>query len=378
MSEPHAGLGLNSSEELADLYENAPFGYLSTSPAGTILRVNATFSGWIGVASDDLVGKRLRDLFTVPGRILYETNIAPLLRLQGRFEEVALDLVTAAGDKFPVLINATDRRSVDGEMVSLRIAMAPAKDRRSYERDLKSREAAAVVRLEREEETAVLREQFIAVLGHDLRNPLASIVAGARLLRREVHNDAGLKVIDLMETSVDRMAGLIDDVLDFARGRLGSGLTLNRQVGLLEPVLRHVIGELEVDRPSREIVCEYDVADPISFDPGRIGQLVSNLVANALTHGDPKMPVRLGAALRGEFLELWVANDGEPIPSKAMERLFQPFFRGEARASRNGLGLGLHIASEIAKAHGGVLSATSNATETRFVFIMPLHQPADY
>ena len=376
MSEPHAGLGLNSSEELADLYENAPFGYLSTSPAGTILRVNATFSGWIGVASDDLVGKRLRDLFTVPGRILYETNIAPLLRLQGRFEEVALDLVTAAGDKFPVLINATDRRSVDGEMVSLRIAMAPAKDRRSYERDLKSREAAAVVRLEREEETAVLREQFIAVLGHDLRNPLASIVAGARLLRREVHNDAGLKVIDLMETSVDRMAGLIDDVLDFARGRLGSGLTLNRQVGLLEPVLRHVIGELEVDRPSREIVCEYDVADPISFDPGRIGQLVSNLVANALTHGDPKMPVRLGAALRGEFLELWVANDGEPIPSKAMERLFQPFFRGEARASRNGLGLGLHIASEIAKAHGGVLSATSNATETRFVFIMPLHQPA--
>ena len=338
MSEPHSGPDFNSLEELADLYENAPFGYLSTSPAGTILKVNATFSRWIGEAPEYLIGNRLRDLLTVPGRILYETNIAPLLRLQGRFEEVALDLRTAAGDAFPVLVNATDCREVNGEILSVRIAMAPAKDRRSYERDLKSREAAATVRLEREEETAVLREQFIAVLGHDLRNPLASIVGAARLLRREVESDKGLKVIDLMEASVDRMAGLIDDVLDFARGRLGSGLTLHRTVGLLEPVLRQVVAELEAGHLSREIVCDYDVNEPISFDAGRIGQLVSNLVANALTHGDPKMPVQLGAALHGEFLELWVANAGDPIPAKAMEQPVPAVLprRGSCKSQRTG------------------------------------------
>ena len=374
MSETDVTAELFSAEELADLYEYAPFGYISVSPAGVILKVNATLTGWIGAAPHSLVGKRLRDLLTVPGRILYETNIAPLLRLQGRFEEVALDLVNGAGGVVPVLVNATDRRSPSGEIISVRIAMAPAKDRRSYERDLRTREAAAVVRLEREEETAVLREQFIAVLGHDLRNPLASIVGAARLLRREVNSDKGLKVIGLMETSVDRMAGLIDDVLDFARGRLGRGLTLNRTIGLIEPVLRQVIAELEAAHPSREIVCDYDVHEPVSFDEGRIGQLISNLVANALTHGDPKMPVRLGAKLRGEVIELWVANAGDPIPPQAMDHLFQPFFRGEARASRNGLGLGLYIASEIAKAHGGALAATSNDTETRFVFTMPLAQ----
>ena len=217
-----------------------------------------------------------------------------------------------------------------------------------------------------------MREQFIAVLGHDLRNPLASIVGAARLLKREVQSEKGLKVLSLMETSVDRMAGLIDDVMDFARGRLGSGIDLHRAVGLLEPVLRQVVEELETSQPSRTITCEIDVPEPVSFDAGRIGQLVSNLLANALTHGDPRSPVRLGAATRDQGLEIWVANAGAPIPPKAMERLFQPFFRGEVRASQNGLGLGLHIASEIAKAHGGTLSATSDETETRFTLAIPL------
>jgi signal transduction histidine kinase len=167
------------------------------------------------------------------------------------------------------------------------------------------------------------------------------------------------------------MAGLIDDVLDFARGQLGSGISLNRTVAPIEPVLRQVIAELEAAHPSREIAFEFNVPEPISFDAGRIAQLESNLLANALSYGDPRAPVRLGAGVRGQTLEVWVANAGTPIPPKAMERLFQPFFRGEVRASQNGLGLGLHIASEIAKAHGGQLSATSDQTETRFTLTIP-------
>ena len=361
-----------SGEDLEDLYENAPFGYLSTASDGTIVKVNATFAGWMRFAPETLIGRRLRDLLTTPGRIFYETNIAPALRLQGRFEEVALDLVTAAGDKLPVLVNATERRGAGGEVLSARVAVVRAKDRRSYERDLQAREAETRERLERERETSELREQFIAVLGHDLRNPLASIVGAARLLKREVQSEKGLKVLSLMETSVDRMAGLIDDVMDFTRGRLGSGIDLHRSVGLLEPVLRQVVDELETSQPSRTISCEIDVPDAISFDAGRIGQLVSNLLANALTHGDPRAPVRLGAVARDHVLEVWVANAGAPIPPKAMERLFQPFFRGEVRASQNGLGLGLHIAAEIARAHDGVLTATSDDAETRFTLTMPL------
>jgi sigma-B regulation protein RsbU (phosphoserine phosphatase) len=363
---------LPSDNDLQDLFENAPCGYVTIGPDGRIARANVTFSRWIGVCADDLIGKPLRDLLTVPGRIFYETNVVPLLRLQGGFEEVALDVVTAGGDKSPMLVNGRERRRADGGLLAVRFAFFRARDRRSYERDLQGREAVAVQRLQDEKATAYLREQFIAILGHDLRNPLASIVGAARLLRREVQSDKAVNVIRLMESSVDRMAGLIDDVMDFARGRLGSGIDLHRQVAALEPVLRQVVEELEASEPSRIIRCEFVLPEPISFDPGRIAQLVSNLLANALTHGDPKQPIDLRAAIGDGQLELWVANAGDPIPPGAMARLFQPFFRGEVRASQQGLGLGLHIASEIARAHGGVLEVRSDAVETRFTLRMPL------
>ena len=101
-----------------------------------------------------------------------------------------------------------------------------------------------------------------------------------------------------------------------------------------------------------------------------MAQLASNLLSNAVTHGSPDEPIRFNAETPGDRFVLWVANAGEPIPPEAMEQLFQPFFRAEARPSRQGLGLGLYIASEIARAHGGSLEVTSTEEETRFTFTM--------
>jgi sigma-B regulation protein RsbU (phosphoserine phosphatase) len=372
MSESPSGPASATTEGLDDLYNSAPFGDLSLGPDGRITRVNATLAAWVGFSAETLEGKRLRDLLSVPARIFYETSVAPVLKLQGRFEEVSLDLVTANGGKLPVLANAMEHRDGDGTVLSTRVGIMRARERRGYEQALQGRAADAVGKLTVEQEAAQLREQFIAVLGHDLRNPLASIVGAARLLRREGQNEKALKVLTMMEASVDRMAGLIDDVMDFARGRLGSGIGLHRTVADLEPVLHQVVEELEANHPSRDFIREFDLPNPISFDAGRIGQLVSNLLGNALTHGDPKAPVRLGAVARGNELEIWVANAGPAISEKAMTRLFQPFFRGEVRASQQGLGLGLHIASEIAKAHGGTLTVQSTADETRFTLRAPI------
>ena len=221
---------------------------------------------------------------------------------------------------------------------------------------------------------SALREQFIAVLGHDLRNPLASISGGVGLLRRETLSDRGAKILDMMHGSVVRMSGLIDNVLDFARGRLGGGVPLTRHARVaLEPILQQVVNELRIGAGPRTIETDFKLPEPVNCDPTRFGQMVSNLLANALTHGAPEEPVRIHAATNAEELELWVANSGEPIPPTTMERLFQPFFRGEVRPSLQGLGLGLHIASEIAKAHGGAIEAISTPEETRFTFRMPLH-----
>jgi sigma-B regulation protein RsbU (phosphoserine phosphatase) len=360
-----------SADDLGDPYESAPCGLLTLAPTGEIRSANATFARWIGLTAEALVARRMRDLLTLPGRIVYETNLAPLLRLQGGFEEIALDFVTGSGGKLPTLANAAVDTGPGGAARAIRMAVFRSPERRNYERSLQASEAAARQTLSDERDTAQLREQFIAVLGHDLRNPLASIVGAARLLRREPLSEKSLRVIELMEASVDRMAGLIDDVMDFARGRLGSGIDIAPQQVLLEPVLRHIVEELEASQPSRVIDIEVEAPNPVWLDPGRVGQLVSNLLGNALTHGDPKSPVRLRATVSEGMLELWVANEGEPIPDAALPRLFQPFFRGEVRPSKQGLGLGLHIASEIARAHRGDLGVTSDPTETRFTLRMP-------
>lgn len=222
-----------------------------------------------------------------------------------------------------------------------------------------------------EHKASELREQFIAVLGHDLRNPLTAIASGLTLLRKTPLNDRALMLADMMRASALRMEALIDNIMDLARGRLGGGLTLNRAPEPLEPVLQEVIGELVVAMPERVVVTDFALGEPINCDRGRIAQLFSNLLGNALTHGSTNRPVRVRAVSGAEGFELSVANEGEAILPSDLPRLFQPFQRGANRPSREGLGLGLYIAHEIATAHGGTLDVASTPEETRFTFRMP-------
>jgi signal transduction histidine kinase len=224
-------------------------------------------------------------------------------------------------------------------------------------------------------QSAELRDQFIAVLGHDLRNPLASIDAGARMLRKSPIDARGSTVLDLMQNSVVRMAGLITNVLDFARGRLGGGLAVEQKVDPdFAAALDQVVDELRIAWPDRQILMDVDLSEPVRADTARIAQLFSNLLANALTHGAPDRPVRVRVANEGGQLTLSVANAGAPIPEAVRGKLFQPFSRGTGVGAPQGLGLGLYISAEITRAHGGELDMASDANETRFTFRMP--QPA--
>jgi sigma-B regulation protein RsbU (phosphoserine phosphatase) len=366
-------------DEYKDLFENAPCGYLTIGSDGRITKVNATLTAWTGFESDKFIGRRLHQFLNMAGRIYYETHIAPLLRMQGFFNEFALDFETAAGERLPVIANAAERRDADGAPLLTALVVIKATDRRRYERQLVDSRSELQKGLANERETAELREQFIAVLGHDLRNPLAAISAGARILQRSgaLQQHKELRVLDMINTTVTRMSDLIDNVLDFARGRLGGGITLSRDANRpLEPVLEQVVDELRTASSRRVIETSFEITEPVNCDRTRIGQLVSNLIGNALTHGAPDQPVRVGAKTERGELTLWVANAGEPIPSAAMEKLFEPFFRGDVRDSGQGLGLGLHIASQIAQAHGGRIDVTSTQDETRFIFTMPLTSTA--
>ena len=168
------------------------------------------------------------------------------------------------------------------------------------------------------------------------------------------------------------MGGLIDNVLDFTRGQLGGGLSLQVETTTdLPATLDQVVAELRTVWPDRLIETSFAIAAPVRCDRARVGQLFSNLLGNALAHGDRTAPVSVRAHADARGFELSVGNHGEPIPAAMLERLFQPFVRASARPGQQGLGLGLYIASEIARAHGGTLSVSSSPEETRFTFRMP-------
>ena len=227
--------------------------------------------------------------------------------------------------------------------------------------------------LAEERRSSALREEFIAVLGHDLRNPLTGIHGGMQLLKKMKLDEKPARIVDMIYGSAERMARLIENVMDFARGRLGGGLSLNRDdLESVEPILRQVVEELLIGAPGRVVEAHFDIAGPVNCDRRRIAQLASNLLGNALLYGAPDRPVIFSAKARNGWFEIFVANAGDPIPAHVLKTIFEPFHRGELSHGREGLGLGLYISHEIATSHGGRLEVTSTAHETRFTFRMPM------
>ncbi|WP_161490380.1 GAF domain-containing sensor histidine kinase [Stenotrophomonas maltophilia] len=204
------------------------------------------------------------------------------------------------------------------------------------------------------------REEFIGVLAHDLRNPVQAIRAGVDLLSLGALSDSQQKVLGHINESADRIAELIDVTLDFTRGRLGSGIALKLEPwsdlsGILAMACR------EAMRPYPQRTCEVDLQLPLTFlcDAARLCQLLANLVINAAVHGTADQPIRVRGRSDGAGIEISVANQGV-IPAAQLAQMFEPFARPQERRLDAGLGLGLYIASQIAKAHGGTLSVTSS------------------
>lgn len=233
---------------------------------------------------------------------------------------------------------------------------------------------AAGQKLERQQEIASLREEFIGILGHDLRNPIASTRMSAEILMKIAQDDMSRRHAAMIKATSYRMDKLIGNMLDFARGRLGEGIILEKQLqnGDLIKLLEQEIQELQVNSPEREIKVDFHLDREVNCDRERIAQLLSNLLNNADSHGNKDHPIFVEAGTAGEQFFLSVTNSGEVIPDEALKHLFEPFYREKNVPSKNGLGLGLYISSEIAKAHDGTLSVSSTEDQTRFILEMPL------
>lgn len=232
---------------------------------------------------------------------------------------------------------------------------------------------AKTIELANATETGIIRDQFIAVLGHDLRSPLSAIRMSADMLEAKLPGGREQKLATAIRQSSQRMSNLIEDVLDFSRGKLGGGIPVKRiLVDSLGDIFIGVINEIIASHPHVKITQEVVISPGIFCDAGRMGQLLSNLLSNAVTHGSRDHPIEVLASMQENHIVLSVLNQGPEIPDTLLPLLFQPFTRSAGGGRGEGLGLGLYIASQIVTGHNGTLSVTSTPEAgTRFVARFP-------
>lgn len=219
------------------------------------------------------------------------------------------------------------------------------------------------------ERTKQSTDLFIGVLGHDIRNPLSTIAISMEVLARSSRLDAAVERRIL--NSLDRIKGIIEQIVDFTRAQAGSPMPITCTEGDLAAHAQEIVEETRARHPGVALAVQHEGGDFHGcWDKGRIGQLFSNLLANAIQYGDRSRPVTMRLAAGESDIMVEVRNYGGVIPAAECSRIFDPLVRGSvgSRQERAGLGLGLYICREIARAHGGRIEARSDASEgTRFI-----------
>lgn len=225
------------------------------------------------------------------------------------------------------------------------------------------------------------RRMFLAILSHDLRNPLSCIRMAALVVSRSANdNPKSAYALSQIETNTDAITRLIDDLIDFASTGLGSAMPLTRGPVDLEKLCGEVVDTCRTTHPGRTLRFHPDGDLTGDWDAGRLRQVVSNLIGNALQHGAEAGPVELSVASEGSAVVLSVRNEGAPIPSELLTTIFDPLVRHAMSESatprvRGSIGLGLYIVREIVVAHGGTVEVASTAQEgTTFTVRLPRSQ----
>jgi signal transduction histidine kinase len=229
-------------------------------------------------------------------------------------------------------------------------------------------------------ELARSRDMFLGILGHDLRTPLAAMWGAVEILAKSDKSMARASAYGAANRGLAAMGAMIRDLLDFTRTRLGKGIPVALDTADLEQVCRASIAEMALAYPDStyDFTCEGRM-DGL-FDRERMHQVVSNLLGNAVQHGEAKAPIQVRAAVEDDTLRLHVTNRGEPIPPSVLPSIFDPLVQGalddsSPRRATN-LGLGLFIAREIVQAHGGCISASSTPAATTFSVRFPHRRTA--
>jgi len=301
-------------------------------------------------------------------------ELAELMRGAARTREVPIIFVTAGAREQQRAFQGYDLGAVDFlykpiEPLVLRSKVAVFQQLHRQKQEL-------ATQLEKLSETLRMNEMFMAILSHDLRNPLNAVIGGAELLLRTSQEPSVKRNAQRIQSSGQRMAALVNDILDLARWRVGNGISLDLKPTTLEQLVRRVVAEHEHLLDGRRILLSVEGDTRARLDEGRISQVVSNLLGNALQHGngaDVAIEVR---AETPDTLSLTISNHGA-MPESVRASLFDPFRGRERTDTRGGLGLGLYIAQQVVLAHGGEISLLPEPGVDRTTFRVLLPRQID-
>ncbi|MEO8655230.1 MAG: HAMP domain-containing sensor histidine kinase [Ramlibacter sp.] len=233
-------------------------------------------------------------------------------------------------------------------------------------------------------ELALSRDTFMAILAHDLRSPLSAITMLSYLMEKSAPTETVGKQSGQIQRSAKEMSGMISELLDYTRTQLGKGIPVKPKACSMLVICRDAVEEVRSAHPDRQFVLDVAEDKAALVDPSRLRQALSNLLNNAVQHGDPASPISMTVRSDGQAMAIEVKNSGEPIPPDALQVIFDPLVQLSARSAAKpavpstNLGLGLFIAREIALGHRGTLDVTSDRENgTVFTMRLPMNSAAE-
>lgn len=353
------------------LLDNAPCGFLAFADDGTIIMINATLVEWLGHEPGELEGRHVESIFPIAGRIFYQTHFFPLLKLQGKADEIYLSLRSRGGEDLPVLVNAV-RGKRDGLVVNDCVIVPMRQRWRMEDEILQARKAA--------EMASQAKAKFLSTMSHEIRTPLQAISGYVDIIAEEIHGPVtALQLEDLQQitAAIQYLLGLINDILDLSRLEAGKTelrlepVRVAEAIAAAESLVLHRMREREIRYVREE--CAPDIL--LRADPGRLKQILLNLMGNAIKFTSSAGTITVGCVSREERVSIFVRDTGRGIPPDEIGRIFEPFVqvnRQPVELSRQGAGLGLAICRELAHAMGGEITVESSVGEgSTFTIALP-------
>ena len=350
-----------------ELLNNAPCGFLVFSDDGKIDEVNATLLKLLGYERDELCKLHIEKIFSVAGRIFYQTHFFPLLKLKSEVEEIYLSLRSKTGADTPVLVNAFRRESGD-EFLNDCVFM-PMRQRNQYEDEiLKAKKLA--------EESARAKDEFLSVVSHELRTPLNGILGWAQILQsRKPDAETVERAVDAILRGARAQSKLIEDILDFTRIISGK-LRLEVEQIDLTMIVESALDVITPAANAKDIRLQtvLDSSGYVSGDASRLQQVLWNLLSNAVKFTPKGGRVQIRVERVNSSVEISVSDTGKGISAEFLPFVFERFKQSDNSTTRRhgGLGLGLAITRHIIELHGGTIRAESAGEDAGTTFTVSL------